>query len=666
MSSSKPKAARIEAMWIVALALAVWPTLLAQPPSRLALELADYAQMPITAQPNGQNTMAQLARVNFLRDEPGGQRFFVNDLNGPLYILDKKTKSFTTYLDFNGAGGRPGLFPKFTFERNLAIGLTNFLFDPDYARNGVIYTIHIEDPAVAAAAAPRAGVVAGLDLSGYTPTPAISTPTVDGKIDREAVLIEWKDRNVANATFEGTARELLRLQLPTAIHPMGEMTFNPVARRGDADWRVMFIGAGDAGTGEQRDSRRLDPQRLDTLVGKILRIVPDLREHTATSTVSENGRYRIPNDNPFAAVEGARKEIWAAGLRNPHRLIWDVDPARPKVPVLFAFNIGLATWETAFIVRKGANYGYPLREGPQMMSPENGMGAVPSDDTIPIQISDTVVRGTVKPTYPVIQYPHMSENGGDAIAGGFVYRGRKIPALKGKLVFGDITTGRVWYAELADVLAADDGSAATVAKIQEIDAGLRRLVQDTYRARGGKGEGLPGAAAVSGPGRVDYRFAVDHEGELYILSKSDGMIRQIVGAKATSLTAAPASGPGVPASQDIKNQDATKLTNPVASTPESIAAGKKAYDAYCAACHGNVAQGAVKAGVVISIIAEQGGKQAPDLTDAQWDHGSSDGEIYAVIKRGIPPTMMAGWDGRIPDNDIWGIVNYIRTLAAKK
>ena len=51
------------------------------------------------------NTRAQLARVNYLRDEPGGRRFFVNDLNGPLYILDKQTKTFTKYLDFNGAGG---------------------------------------------------------------------------------------------------------------------------------------------------------------------------------------------------------------------------------------------------------------------------------------------------------------------------------------------------------------------------------------------------------------------------------------------------------------------------------------------------------------------------------------------------------------------------------
>jgi mono/diheme cytochrome c family protein len=666
MSSSKPAVPATQGIWIVPLALTVWLGLAAQPTARLALELADYAQMPITGELDGQNTRGQLARVNFLRDEPGGRRFFVNDLNGPLYILDKQTKTFTTYLDFNGAAGRPGLFPKFTFERNLAIGLTNFLFDPDYARNGVFYTIHMEDPAVAAAAAPRAGVVAGLDLSGYTTTSAIPTPTVGGRIDREAVLIEWKDRNPANATFEGTARELMRLEHPTPIHPLGEMTFNPVARRGDPDWRVMYLGVGDAGTGEQRDSRRLNPQRLDTLVGKILRIVPDLREHTATSTVSENGRYRIPKDNPFSTLEGACKEIWASGLRNPHRMIWDVDPRRSNAPRLFAFNIGLSAWETAVIVRKGANYGYPLREGTQMMSSTNGIGAIPEDDTIPIQISDTVVRGTVKPSYPVVQYPHMTEHGGDAIAGGFVYRGSRIPALQGKLVFGDITTGRVWYAELADVLAADDGNPATLAQIHEIDVGLRRLVEDTYRARGGRGEALPGAAAVSGRGRVDIRFAVDNEGELYILTKSDGMIRKVVGARATSLTAAPPSKVGRRASVDVTNQDATKLTNPVASTPESIAAGKKAYDTNCAACHGNMAQGAVKAGITISIIEEQRGKQAPDLTDDQWDYGSSDGEIYAIIKKGIPPTMMAGWDGRIPDDDIWSIVHYLRTLAAKK
>jgi glucose/arabinose dehydrogenase/mono/diheme cytochrome c family protein len=648
------------------LALTIARAFAVQPMPQLALELQDYAALPITADNTDANTRAQLARVNYLRDEPGGRRFFVNDLNGPLYILDKQTKTFTKYLDFNGLAGRPGLFPKFTYARNFATGLTNVILDPDYARNGVFYTLHMEDPSTPGPAVPRSGVVPGLDLSGYATTPAVQTPTVNGQIDREVVLVEWKDRNVANSTFEGTARELLRVQYPLAPHPLGEMTFNPVARPGDPDWRVMYLGAGDSQSGEQRDSRRLNPQRLDTLVGKILRIIPDLHEHTNTSIVSENGRYRIPNDNPFATLDGARKEIWAYGLRNPHRLAWDVDPARPSAPTLLAFNIGLATWETVDVIHKGANYGYPLREGTQSMSSANGMGPLPENDTIPVQISDMVARGTVKPRYPVIQYPHNRESGGDAIANGFVYRGKLIPALKDKLVFGDITTGRIWYANRADLLAADDDNPTTVSPIYEMAANLRQLTEQTYRKRGGTGQTLPGMGAMAGRGRVDLRFAVDNDGELYILTKSDGMIRKVVGANAATAPTSAANVPTPSAGQNITTQPATGLRNPMASKPESIAAGKRAYDTNCAACHGNLAQGAVKAGMTISIIEEQRGKQPPDLTDDQWDHGSSDGEIFAVIKRGLPPSMMAGYDGRIPDEDIWNIVNYLRTLRHTK
>ena len=309
-------------------------------------------------------------------------------------------------------------------------------------------------------------------------------------------MIEWIDRDITNATFEGTARELLRLQQPAPIHPLGEFTFNPAARPGDPDWRVMYVGSGDAGTGEQKDMRRMNPQRLDNLLGKILRIVPDLREHAATSTVSDNGRYRIPNDNPFTAVDGARKEIWALGLRNPHRLIWDTGAARPGPARLFAFNIGLTGWETVVVVKRGANYGYSLREGPQAMTPQ-GMTPVPADDTIPMRITDTIVRGTMTPAYPVIAYPHTAA-GGDAIASGFVYRGNKLPALRGRLLFGDITCGRMWYAELGDLLRADDEKAETVAPLHEVDAGLRPRVEAMFRARGGRGNTLPGAAAIAG------------------------------------------------------------------------------------------------------------------------------------------------------------------------
>jgi mono/diheme cytochrome c family protein len=173
--------------------------------------------------------------------------------------------------------------------------------------------------------------------------------------------------------------------------------------------------------------------------------------------------------------------------------------------------------------------------------------------------------------------------------------------------------------------------------------------------------------AAAGPGRVDVRFAEDNDGELYLLTKPDGVIRKVVGARETTAPAPATTPTPTPApGQNVNIQPAASIRNPLAPTPDSIAAGKRAYDANCAACHGNLAQGAVKANLTISILEVQKGRQPPDLTDGQWDHGSTDGEIFTVIKRGLPPTMMAGFDGRIPDPDIWSIVNDLRTLGQGK
>ncbi len=511
------------------------PAAVTQTNTEHTLELADYVELPITANMSApaDRVTGVLARGSILLDEPGGKRSFINDLNGPLYILNKQTKQLTPYLNFDGAGDHAGLFPKFAAAMGYAAGLMNFVFDPDYARNGIFYTLHMENPATPNEnILPKAGAVPGLNLEGYKTTPALTKPTIvgDARFARELVIVEWTDRQINNTTFEGTAREVFRLYVSGLFHPLNEITFNPTARPGDPDWRVMYLGIGDAGTGERPGPMRMYAQRLDTYQGKVLRIIPRLSEHAASSTISENGQYRIPNDNPFVSVPGARKEIWAYGMRNPHRLTWYVDPARPREPVLFAFNIGLVSWETILIVKKGANYGYPLREGNQTMSATNEMGPLPADDMIPVQVSDTVTRGTVKPTYAVIAYPH-APGGGDAIANGFVYRGKKIPALKGTMVFGDITTGRIWYAHMKDVLAADDGKPLTMAPLHELGTQLRTLAEDTYKRRGGKNPGLPGRSAVAGAGRIDLRLAEDSDGELYVLTKGDGMIRRVVNVK---------------------------------------------------------------------------------------------------------------------------------------
>lgn len=492
-----------------------------------SLELSDYLELPITGDMSADRVTGVLARGSILRDEPGaGKRSFINDLNGPLYILNKQTKQLSTYLNFSG------LFPKFAATQGYASGLMNFVFDPDYARNGIFYTLHMENSNLPGATAkPKDGVVQGLDLSDYSTTTAITPPTIpNAASQREIVMVEWTDRQIANSTFEGTAREVLRMQLPGIFHPLNEITFNPAAKPGDADWRVMYLGIGDAGTGERPGPMRMYAQRLDTYQGKILRIIPRLDEYTSTSTISENGNYRIPNDNPFVSVSGAKKEIWALGLRNPHRLTWYVDPVRPKQAVLLAFNIGLISWETVMIIKKGANYGYPMREGSQSMSATNGMGPLPVDDIIPVLVSDSVTLGNLKPDYAVVAYPH-APGGGDAIANGFVYRGKRIPELKGCLVFGDVTTGRIWYANIKDVLAADDGNPLSMAPLKELNTRLRTLSEDTYRRRGGRAEGLPGRGAVAGAGRVDLRLAEDNDGELYLLTKGDGMIREVKSVK---------------------------------------------------------------------------------------------------------------------------------------
>src|SRR5205085_828348 len=76
------------------------------------------------------------------------------------------------------------------------------------------------------------------------------------------------------------------------------------------------------------------------------------------------------------------------------------------------------------------------------------------------------------------------------------------------------------------------------------------------------------------------------------------------------------------------NPEAARVQNPVAATPESIAAGRQIYQRYCATCHGRNGEGGSGSDI---------GAPPPDLTDKEWKHGSTDGEIFYVIKKGVPP-----------------------------
>jgi len=554
---------------------------------QLTLEIKDFLTMPLTGAIDGEREAAYLARPNMMVEEPGGTgRLFIIDMNGPLYIFDKRTAKLTKYLDLNGEEGHTGIFHKLR-PNVFSQGFVALRFDPDYVHNGKFYTTHCENPADPGPVEPDNSHYPGLKTVGYTVTPAIAVP---GRIrsERQDVLIEWTDTNIFDTAFQGTAREVVRIQMNSPSHPLDDMIFNPTARRGDPDWRVMYVSCGDGATGESSDPKtRLNPQRLDTMIGKIWRIIPDLAEHTATSTVSENGRYRIPNDNPFVHDSGARKEIWAYGLRNPHRLTWDVDPADPSNNHLIAEVIGLQTWETVIIVHKGANYGYSLREGNQSLEVGNKLGPIPEPDKIPVQIDGAKIDGMVTPRYPVIEYGHV-EGGGDAISSGFVYRGKAFPALRGKYLFGDITTGRIWWAEFKEMLAVDAArDPKRMAQIHEISVrwnqpnGAKELyptmspiVLAGYHARGAAKPNLPGGAKVAG-GRADIHLAMDSSGELFILSKSDGMIREV-----TAVTSH-ATKSDEPVSRSGR---VNRRIQENAHLPEGP--GKAVTERVCAECHG--------------------------------------------------------------------------------
>jgi len=108
--------------------------------------------------------------------------------------------------------------------------------------------------------------------------------------------------------------------------------------------------------------------------------------------------------------------------------------------------------------------------------------------------------------------------------------------------------------------------------------------------------------------------------------------------------------------------DAKTLKNTVSPTPKSIEAGKRLYDRMCADCHGSKGDGVSE---TATLLVKSGKIPPSDLTDDVWDLGSTDGEIFTVIRDGSGPNLaMKGLNGRpgIVDEDIWNLVNYIHSL----
>ena len=462
----------------------------------LTVEISDVVRLPDTRglRPADQDVSTPgWARVSYVRDLPDGRRF-ANDSRGFLYLLDGGNPP-SVYANVAEA------FPFAVYNR-LESGFIGFDFHPDFARNGLFYTVH------------------GERAAGNPATPDFIPPGfMPADVTFHNVITEWRATDPAANTFGGTRRVLLRVAhvVDSLTHPMGAVEFNPTSKPGAPDYGLLYTSGSDLGFSNGRGPNARDPgqtQRLDTVIGAILRIDP--RSPAVSGGMKGLGDYTIPAINTFAADgdPDTLGEIFAYGFRNAHRLSWDLTDG-----TLFASDIGMNHIEEINIVRNGGNYGWMRREGYF----ENGItrpgGALNQLFPLPADVLDG--RQEDEFTYPVAIYDH---NDGQAVTGGFAYYGR-IDALRGKFVFGDIVRGRLFAADLAAMKKADDGIPRTVAPVEEIqlyvrDAGgnrtyvsFRELVERTM------GDTME---------RADLHISRSRDGELFITSRQDGMIRMLV------------------------------------------------------------------------------------------------------------------------------------------
>ena len=460
----------------------------------IAVEIRDLVRLPDTRgiRPADQDVSPSgWARVSFVRDLPDGRRF-ANDSRGFLYLLNG-TNQPSVYADV-GAAFSLGIYNR------LESGFIGFVFHPEFARNGLFYTVHAERG------------------PGNPKTPDFIPPGFTLKdVTYHNIITEWHATNPAANTFEGTRRELLREAHVVAnlTHPMGAVEFNPTAKPGDADYGLLYTSGSDHGFsngGGPNASNPTQTQRLDSIMTAILRIDP--RSPSVTRGVKGLGDYTIPMANKFAA-DGDPKtlgEIYAYGFRNAHRLSWDTDGT------LFASDIGMNQIEEINIVRNGENYGWMKREGYF----ENGRprgGELNQLFPLPADVLDGRQKDGF--TYPVAIYDHDE---GQAVTDGFAYHGR-IAALNGKFVFGDIQRGRLFASDLAAMKRADDGIPQTVAPIEEIQL----YVRDANGARTNVSlQELIDRTMGTRITRADLHISRSRDGELFVTSRQDGVIRMLV------------------------------------------------------------------------------------------------------------------------------------------
>lgn len=411
------------------------------PDSGIRLALEFYTQIPAS------NPEPPLAKITKLESESNSGRTFVSDQHGTLYEL--KNGTYSVYLPLKE------LRPKLISRPGLATGLGSYAFHPEFAKNGLLYTSHTE---------PGGTLPADFDYADSI------------NVRMQWVLTEWKTDSPESETFQGEGQEFMRINVVTQIHGVQELAFNPHATPGSEDYGLLYVALGDGGSAESGFAFIADHQG-SKIWSSIMRIDP-------AGTNSKNGKYGIPQNNPFANQPGKAGEVFAYGFRNPNRVFWD------ESGNMLATEIGHHNVEELNLIKAGNFYGWPIREGTFIINPYGNMSDL-------FEIGDQDDKLDV--THPLIQIDHDEIS---AIIGGYFMPDGP---LKGKWLFGDIPSGRLLFADLSDL--------DNIPPVQSWGI--------TYQ---GKEMSL---RELCGNNRVDLKFGQDKTGQVYLMTKADGKIYKI-------------------------------------------------------------------------------------------------------------------------------------------
>jgi glucose/arabinose dehydrogenase len=380
-------------------------------------------------------------------------------LSNTFFVLEREGKILAFENDTSVAAKRVVLDLSTVTQGELDSGLLGLAFHPDFGNarspNRSYAFIHY----------------------AYTPDPVRGRRPPNGKATRSRLARFSVD--LKTWLFDPASELVLIDQEDEDIyHQGGSMFFHP--KDG-----FLYLSVGDEGSAS---CKLANCQRIDKdLFAGVLRIDVDQRGGQISHPIPkqpETGKtahYFIPNDNPFVGTPGVLEEFYALGLRSPHRITYDLTD-----DITWIADVGQKTREELDVLQPAANYQWSSYEGfvQRKAMPEAPIG-VWTDPVLEVQRDEAA-----------------------SIIGGHVYRGRLLPELIGKYIYGDFVTGNIWALDYEY-----DGRKPKVIKNE-------RLLRSKYRNRR---NGITS-------------FAIDSFGEMYVLTlgKKSKILRLVTSTPSTN------------------------------------------------------------------------------------------------------------------------------------